>query len=372
MIHIPGHRKDRHRTSRHLLKLYRKRLYRQFTQAPIIDRLILLIGATSLVWYVIIYRPEQESESDPQLIAEPSSYIRSAVAEMNALQKIHNEHLYGPLRENDLVIVIQVHNRWSYLAGLISSLESVLHINRTLLIFSHDVYDEEGFVETLPKNVTFAKMMQIFYPNSIQLEPNRFPGDHPDDCPRNLPQHLAEEVGCQNSRYPDIHGHYREGKFCQTKHHWWWKINRIMDGLNVTMSHRGPFMFLEEDHYVVPDLIHMLRGLETVQPTFCPTCRMFVMGTYVKANLFSTLSAGITKSRWVSSKHNMGMVIYRDLWRSIRDNCSQDFCTYDDYNWDFSLYKATLTCLGEPLEAMVLRATRVYHVGECGVHHKGE
>ena len=68
----------------------------------------------------------------------------------------------------------------------------------------------------------------------------------------------------------------------------------------------------------------------------------------------------------------MGMVVYRDLWKSIRDRCAQTFCTYDDYNWDWSLYRVSMTCLEKPLQAMVVRTTRVFHVGECGVHHKGE
>ena len=34
-------------------------------------------------------------------------------------------------------------------------------------------------------SVEFAKTMQIFYPYSIQTHPEEFPGDSPNDCPRN-------------------------------------------------------------------------------------------------------------------------------------------------------------------------------------------
>ena len=35
----------------------------------------------------------------------------------------------------------------------------------------------------------------------------------------------AAKVKCQNYAYPDKYGHYREAKYCQTKHHWFWKVS---------------------------------------------------------------------------------------------------------------------------------------------------
>lgn len=29
---------------------------------------------------------------------------------------------------------------------------------------------------------------------------------------------------CNNWEHPDKYGHYREAKYCQTKHHWLWKV----------------------------------------------------------------------------------------------------------------------------------------------------
>ena len=56
-------------------------------------------------------------------------------------------------------------------------------IDRTLIIFSHDVWDEE--VNQLINSIDFAKILQIFYPYSIQTHSNTFPGESPNDCPRN-------------------------------------------------------------------------------------------------------------------------------------------------------------------------------------------
>lgn len=44
---------------------------------------------------------------------------------------------------------------------------------------------------------------------------------------------------CNNALQPDMYGHYREAKFTQTKHHWWWKANRVFDQLDVTRYYTG-------------------------------------------------------------------------------------------------------------------------------------
>jgi hypothetical protein len=52
----------------------------------------------------------------------------------------------------------------------------------------------------------------------------------------------AKEMLCNNALYPDLYGHYREAKFTQTKHHWWWKANRVFSQLEVTRNHTGMFV----------------------------------------------------------------------------------------------------------------------------------
>ncbi|KAJ9589211.1 hypothetical protein L9F63_028005, partial [Diploptera punctata] len=72
---------------------------------------------------------------------------------------------------------------------------------------------------------------------------------------------------------------------------------------------------------------------------------------------------------WISSKHNMGMAFNRSTWQDIQ-HCSEFFCNYDDYNWDWSLQHISQGCLKHKLYAMVMKGPRVFHIGECGVHHK--
>ncbi|RWS18292.1 alpha-1:6-mannosyl-glycoprotein 2-beta-N-acetylglucosaminyltransferase-like protein, partial [Leptotrombidium deliense] len=69
--------------------------------------------------------------------------LRSHINELNRKQKILNENVFGPLKPEDTIIAIQVHDRIDYLTLAISALQQVRGIERTLLIFSHDVFDSE-------------------------------------------------------------------------------------------------------------------------------------------------------------------------------------------------------------------------------------
>lgn len=100
----------------------------------------------------------------------------------------------------------------------------------------------------------------------MQTHEHEFPGEDPNDCQRNIKRDqlvfqqflllfqiksFAYDFNClfvslrailqqcNNAYYPDSYGHYREAKFVQTKHHWWWKANRVFDQLEVTRHHTG-------------------------------------------------------------------------------------------------------------------------------------
>jgi len=48
----------------------------------------------------------------------------------------------------------------------------------------------------------------------------------------------------------------------QIKHHWFWKISYVFEELKVVGGLRDlQVLFLEEDHYVMPDAIQVLRKL---------------------------------------------------------------------------------------------------------------
>ncbi|XP_033211864.1 alpha-1,6-mannosyl-glycoprotein 2-beta-N-acetylglucosaminyltransferase isoform X2 [Belonocnema kinseyi] len=308
------------------------------------------------------------------------SEIRQNIDRINSEQRVYNEEAFGPLSPDAPVIVVQVHTRLIYLRHLIVSLAQAKDIEQTLLIFSHDVWDPD--INYLVQSVDFCRVMQIFYPHSIQTHPHTFPGEDPHDCPRNIRKEQALLLKCTNAQHPDLYGHYREAKFTQTKHHWWWKANRVFDQLTVTRNHTGMILFLEEDHYVAEDFLHVLRLMERTCKHSCERCNVLTLGTYLKTyNYYSDFSRKAEVTPWISSKHNMGMAFNRVTWTKLK-KCASLFCSYDDYNWDWSLQRVAQSCIppskgagavprvDSGLIAMMMRAPRVFHIGECGVHHK--
>jgi hypothetical protein len=49
----------------------------------------------------------------------------------------------------------------------------------------------------------------------------------------------AIAVGCSNAQTPDLYGHYREARYSQTKHHWWWKVNFIFGKIKALRDYNG-------------------------------------------------------------------------------------------------------------------------------------
>lgn len=264
-----------------------------------------------------------------------------------------------------ILITIQVHNRLIYLKHLIESLRTAHDISSTLLIISNDVYDEtlNGEIE----KIDFCMVLQIFYPHSIQTHPRSFPGTDPKDCPRDASFVEARRMKCKNYKHPDSYGHYREAKFTQMKHHWWWKLNVIFDSLNVTKYHNGFLLLLEEDYYVAQDFVHVFRLLQQQILKSCTKCNVVSLGTYkeeINEKSFNIFDVG----DWITNLHNMGMAFNRTTWRAIK-NCAKAFCDYDEYNYDFSLQNVNRNCLKNELFVAIVRGPRIYHIGECGVHH---
>ena len=70
------------------------------------------------------------------------------------------------------------------------------------------------------------------------------------------------QTKCNNAAHPDSFGNYREAKVVQIKHHWFWKLGYTFEQLNETRSLKNlHVLLLEEDHYLMPDSIHVLRKL---------------------------------------------------------------------------------------------------------------
>ena len=79
--------------------------------------------------------------SPPELNA---TRIREFIVATNSEQTVHNLDKFDLRTGSEtLVIVVQVHNRADYLKHLVDSLRKAKNIEHSLLIFSHDFYDED-------------------------------------------------------------------------------------------------------------------------------------------------------------------------------------------------------------------------------------
>lgn len=51
---------------------------------------------------------------------------------------------------------------------------------------------------------------------------------------------------------------------------------------HIAHMHTGMVLFLEEDHYVAEDFLHMLKLMETKSHEMCAKCNVLSLGTYLK------------------------------------------------------------------------------------------
>ncbi|XP_066905556.1 alpha-1,6-mannosyl-glycoprotein 2-beta-N-acetylglucosaminyltransferase [Halyomorpha halys] len=334
-----------------------------FTQDSINDHALILSMVPQVLHKFLVLKPTNASSLKGNGELMPEEILRN-IHKYNAAQTIINENIFGPVQNDTIIIVIQVHKRIVYLRHLIVSLAQGRGIEKTLIIFSHDFYDPE--LNELVQSVDFARVMQIFYPFSIQTHPDTFPGQAKGDCPRNINHKQAQILKCTNADHPDLYGHYREAKYTQIKHHWWWKANRVFNELEVTRNHAGLVLFLEEDHYVAEDFLHLLRLMQIACSTTCPQCSILSLGTDHKTSHNYRDNEKVEVTPWIS---NLGMAFNRSVWIELH-KCAKFFCSHDDYNWDWSLQEVSQQCLKSKLISMVMKSSRVLHIGYCGVHKK--
>ncbi|XP_061468609.1 alpha-1,6-mannosyl-glycoprotein 2-beta-N-acetylglucosaminyltransferase [Rhineura floridana] len=296
-------------------------------------------------------------------------HYRSLVYRLNFDQPVRNEARWRPGPASEAVaVVVQVHERAEHLRLLLASLRRAPGVEKVLLVLSHDVWSAE--LNALAASVDFCAVLQVFFPFSLQLYPGEFPGTDLRDCPRDVGQAEALRLGCLNAQYPDGFGHYREASFAQTKHHWWWKLHFVWERVRALREHPGLVLFLEEDHYLAPDFYQVLQRLWAVRQQDCPECQVLSLGTYATVRgSFAARADKVELKTWKSTEHNMGMAFARDTYQQLIA-CTDAFCTYDDYNWDWTLQHLTVSCLPRFWKVLVPEIPRVFHTGDCGMHHK--
>ncbi|KAF7634250.1 hypothetical protein Mgra_00006327 [Meloidogyne graminicola] len=290
---------------------------------------------------------------------------------LNENHEVLNAAIFGPLDESNInyIIVVQVHDRIDYLKYLIGSLSRAKGIEKVLLVFSHDMISAP--INAIIQSINFCRVIQIFFPYTFQLFPNLYPGESPNDCPASSDKEKAAGTNCVGYEFPDVGGHYRNPKLTQIKHHWWWKMNFLFDSVMPTYGLENKLLILlEEDHLVTPDFLYVLNFMEKTKQRVFPDCELLCLGSYPKQfNSYKDNLDKLAAEFWFSSKFNMGLVLGKNLWEKIRSkNCSNFFCNYDDYNWDWTLMQLSVKCLPTRLRVIYAEAPRVIHIGDCGVH----
>lgn len=61
-------------------------------------------------------------------------------------------------------------------------------------------------------------------------------------------------------------------------------------------------------------------------------------------------------------EHGRGFAINRTVWNEIVEHV-EEFCTYDDSNWDWTLRYISQKCIPSVLLSMTLVRPRVFHIG---------
>lgn len=256
------------------------------------------------------------------------------------------------IKKVPLVIVVQVHDKLPYLLELLKSMQNVLGIMNTIVIFSHDFYDKE--INDLISRVQFVTTFQIFYPYSKQLHPNVFPGDDKTYC--------GDGWRCRKAM-PDE----RDSSLTQMKNHWWWQVNYVFDQLNLLKNYNDLVVFLEEDQFVAEDFLYVIKILNLARKSSCHRCDILSVGAYPpllsKYNVNSTLLV----EEFGTTPFSMGIAFNRTTWNRIKA-LRHHFCYYDDYDWVSSLRFLSSRLPEGRLNMLSIVGARVIHIGTCGVH----
>lgn len=281
--------------------------------------------------------------------------IKKRVEKLNKEQRIFNIDRFGPMRPNTFIIVIQVHDNIAFLKVLLASLEKVVGITNSLLIFCHDYYDSD--INNIIREVSFAKRMQVFYPYSSQIYPKRFPGIDTKFC--------SGDFNCSDACTEFNSECFRNSNLVQQKHSWWWHMNFIFDHLTVTKNHLEPIVFLEENQFVLEDLLFMLKVLVALMPDNCPQCEIIRFGAHaLNMSHFHVSYSNVIIEPWNPALLGTGLAFNQTVWKTIK-NSSYHFCYFDDYRWDASLNYLSNQRPQGPLMVLTSEAPRVLQMELC-------
>lgn len=243
--------------------------------------------------------------------------LRVEILKHNLYSRVRNWKRFRLLKDTSLMIVVQVHRDIIGLQNLITSLLNARHIEEVLLVFSHSYYSD--LINNIVRSIQKCGVLQVYYPYSVQLNENKFPGRDKDDCI------IKSSKRCTS----------RNAYRAERKHHWWWTAHYVFEKFDISADFKGPVVFLEEYHYVAPDFIYMLRFMQRTL-YFYPSVDLVTFGRPVSGALsnFDILYLDAWRP-----PYTFGLAFNRTFWERITANALY-FCTFNDHDWSYSLYNA--------------------------------
>ena len=284
-------------------------------------------------------------EFQPQYDLKPFEIntIKLIIKRFNSEQHVLNLDFFGPLNPSAIVLVIFVDKFKVNLQYLLVSLSNVAGIEDALIIFSHSRFDQN--VDNLIKLIDFARVLQIYYPYSLQMYPEEFPGYNQGDCPRYMDMNRAVSINCTGADTPDIHGHYRDPLQAQMKHYWWWTMNTVFENLPILKDHTGIFTFLDDDVFLMEDFIYMTIQMKKISQAIT-VCEFISLLTPMykfpysdNISLYNAYTVELTS--WDPRNYSPMLSFDSSVWSSISAHYFL-FCSIDDYSWARSLYYLSL------------------------------
>uniref|UniRef100_A0A0D6R255 Alpha-1,6-mannosyl-glycoprotein 2-beta-N-acetylglucosaminyltransferase n=1 Tax=Araucaria cunninghamii TaxID=56994 RepID=A0A0D6R255_ARACU len=298
--------------------------------------------------------PDESLAFNKKLSLPTQSGLSRKLERKNSLPP-RNTDLFPKLAKNHIKIVLYVHNRPQYLRIVVDSLSKVEGINETLLIVSHDGYFEE--MNKIVEGIRFCQVKQIFAPYSPHLFSISFPGVSPGDCKDRDDPAVKK---CKGKA--DQYGNHRSPRIVSLKHHWWWMMNWVWDGMEETRRHTGHILFIEEDHFILPNAYRNIQILSSLKQNKCAYC--------YAANLApSDVSyKGEETENLIAEKiGNIGYTFNRTVWRKIHSR-ARAFCAFDDYNWDITMWATVYPSFDTPVYTLRGPRRSAVHFGKCGLH----
>lgn len=276
---------------------------------------------------------EQKYENTLQIDA-----IKKIITRCNQEEKILNRKMFGRMNPEFPVIVIFVDKYKANFKYLLASLQHVVGIANVLIIFSHSRFDEN--VNSLIKAIDFARVIQIYYPYSLQVHPDKFPGYQKGDCTPDMAMDTAKYIRCRGAKSPDIHGRYRDPVLSQMKHFWWWTMNHVFEKLSHTKNHKGIFIFLEDDLFLMHDFIYMMAQMKHIS-SYIFQCNFISLQTSEAVDFYDTKTYSANIRTWDPKQHSGMLAFDSRLWDSISAHYYL-FCEFDDYSWSRTLFYLSL------------------------------